>query len=227
MNDKIRYSRQKEIVPGEAQSRPVLVIGAGAIGRQVILQLASIGVDKFIIFDDDTVDESNICTQGFLEAQIGRHKVEVMTEAIAAINKDAQVVAYPDRFEEKSWAIIEKSRSKMDWAPVETIFCCIDCIEGRAKIWQAAKGKGLFIDGRMTAESMRVITVDNRDQEYYQTTLFKKSEAQGATCTAKSTIYCANICAGLMLSQYTKHLRKMAITKDLLFNILGEILEAA
>jgi len=226
MNKK-RYSRQKDIVPEEAQSRPVLVIGAGAIGRQVILQLASIGVDKFIIFDDDTVDESNICTQGYLEAHVGHQKAEIMTLAIAAINKNAQVIAHPDRFGEKSWAIVEKDRIQSKWPPVETIFCCIDCIEGRGRVWEGVKGKGLFIDGRMTAESMRIITVDTSNTDYYQTTLFKKSEAQGTTCTAKSTIYCSNICAGLMLSQYTKHLRKMATTTDLLFNILGEILEAA
>jgi len=44
----------------------VTVIGVGAIGRQVALQLAAIGVRQLQLVDFDRVDNTNITTQGYL-----------------------------------------------------------------------------------------------------------------------------------------------------------------
>jgi sulfur carrier protein ThiS adenylyltransferase len=79
-----------------------------------------------------------------------------------------------------------------------------------------------FCDGRMTAEVLRVITAcDHNSRNYYPTTLFEQSQAFVGTCTAKTTIYCANIAAGLMLSQFTKHLRGFPIEPDIQINLLA------
>ena len=86
-----------------------------------------------------------------------------------------------------------------------------------------------FIDGRMTAESMRIISVFSGEQkerdDFYGSTIFKASEAQGGACTARSTIYCANVAAGMMVSQYTKILRGFNPEKDIALNLLGNVLE--
>ena len=67
-----------------------------------------------------------------------------------------------------------------------------------------------FSDGRMSAEVIRVLSAhDARSREHYPTTLFRASEAHSGACTAKSTIYTANISAGLMISQFTKWLRNL------------------
>lgn len=45
MNHEERYSRQRDLVPQEKlKGCRVTVVGVGAIGRQVALQLAAIGV---------------------------------------------------------------------------------------------------------------------------------------------------------------------------------------
>ena len=64
---------------------------------------------------------------------------------------------------------------------------------------------------------------DETGREHYPTTLFPEAEAYsgGGTCTAKSTIYCANIAAGLMLSQFTKWLRKLPVESDIMLNLLA------
>ena len=51
-----RYSRQRDLVPAErlAQCR-ITVVGVGAIGRQVALQLTAIGATSIQLVDFDTV----------------------------------------------------------------------------------------------------------------------------------------------------------------------------
>ena len=74
----------------------------------------------------------------------------------------------------------------------------------------------------MLGEVIRVLTVaDEQGRNHYPTTLFQQSEAQPGRCTAKSTIYTANIAAGLMLHQFTRWLRGQAIDRDTTLNLLA------
>ena len=76
MNEVVdRFVRQRELVPehrlGQLQ---VSVIGVGAIGRQVALQLAAAGVRRLKLIDFDSVELTNVTTQGYLAADVGRAK---------------------------------------------------------------------------------------------------------------------------------------------------------
>jgi sulfur carrier protein ThiS adenylyltransferase len=74
----------------------------------------------------------------------------------------------------------------------------------------------------MSAEVLRVLTASDFDsKKHYPKTLFSSEEAFVGPCTAKTTIYCANIAAGLMISQFTKYLRQLPIDCDLQLNLLA------
>jgi len=62
---------------------------------------------------------------------------------------------------------------------------------------------------------------DFTSRKNYPTTLFHSDEAFEGPCTAKTTIYCANIAAGLMIAQFTKYLRQLPIEPDIQLNILA------
>ena len=63
MNEQNRFIRQAELVPRDRLSGlKITVIGVGAIGRQVALQLASIGVTHLQLIDFDRVEAANITT---------------------------------------------------------------------------------------------------------------------------------------------------------------------
>lgn len=80
----------------------------------------------------------------------------------------------------------------------------------------------LFCDGRMSAEVLRVLTAcDSKSRKHYPTTLFNAEEAFVGPCTAKTTIYCANIAAGFMLAQFTKYLRLLPVDSDIQVNLLA------
>jgi hypothetical protein len=46
-------------------------------------------------------------------------------------------------------------------------------------------------------------------------------------CTAKTTIYCANIAAGMMVAQFTEYLRHLPVEPDLQLNLLAAELSVA
>ena len=208
-----RYSRQASVVPEDKLSQHrVTVIGVGAIGRQVALQVTAIGAPWVQLIDFDHVDEVNLPVQGFREEEIGQGKVFAVAKAMKELRAEVGIVTLCKPF---------KASQLTDFGNV--VFCCVDDIEIRSKIWKDVKDVvDVFIDGRMTAESLRVISVtDEESREYYPTTLFKSEEAYQGSCTAKSTIYCANIAAGVMVSQFTKTLRGIPVDRDVQLNLLS------
>ena len=102
------------------------------------------------------------------------------------------------------------------------VFCCVDKIDVRRLIWEAVKDRSsVFCDGRMSAEVLRVLTAcDTASRDHYPATLFSAGEAYAGACTAKTTIYCANIFAGLMLAQFAKHIRNLPVDPDIQLNLL-------
>lgn len=74
----------------------VAVFGIGGVGSYVCEALCRSGVGKLLLFDSDTVAESNINRQLIATRQtIGRLKTDVMKERILSINPHAEVTAYP------------------------------------------------------------------------------------------------------------------------------------
>jgi len=206
-----RYARQRDLVPPDRlASCRATVIGIGAIGRQVALQLAAMGISWLQLVDFDVVEVSNLASQGYLQDDLGSPKVEATADLCQQINHMLEVHTEISRF-----------RRSMETGTV--LLCCVDGIETRRLVWEAVKNKvDFFADGRMSAEVLRILTAcDPTSRKHYPTTLFAADEAYTGACTAKTTIYCANIAAGLMLAQFTKWLRRLPVDPDLTLNLLA------
>lgn len=206
-----RYSRQRDIVPADRLADcKATVIGVGAIGRQVVLQLSAMGVLWLQLVDFDKVEWSNLASQGYLEGDMGELKVNATLQLCWKINATAEIHAVPERF-----------RRSMEVGNV--VFCAVDSIETRRLIWDSVKDKvSCFCDARMNAEVLRILTAyDSRSRGHYPTTLFRAEEAFIGPCTARTTIYCANIAAGLMVAQFTKYLRQLPVNCDIQLNLLA------
>lgn len=206
-----RYSRQEDIVPRQRILEcKATVIGVGAIGRQVALQLTAIGIPSLQLVDFDRVDVSNLATQGYLQDDLDCLKVEATAAFCQKLNPDIRIEVVNDRFNRRQTI-------------GNTVFCCVDSITARKHIWDSVKdAAGFYCDGRMSAEVLRIITAfDEPSRAHYPNTLFSQEQAQTGPCTAKSTIYCANIAAGLMLVQFTKYLRQLPMDSDIQLNLLA------
>jgi sulfur carrier protein ThiS adenylyltransferase len=206
-----RFARQDGIVPRNLLAGlEVTVIGVGAIGRQAALQLAALGVQKLQLVDFDQVEITNVTTQGYLTQDIGSSKVEATARAVRLIDPTIQISLVEDRFRPH--------------LPVgSAVFCCVDSISARSAIWRSVSNRcDIWIDGRMLAEVIRILTAsDEASRKHYPTTLFQQAEAQAGACTARGVIYTASIAAGLMMHQFIRWLRKLPLDADLSLNLLA------
>lgn len=212
-----RYQRQSGILPRERlQDCPVTIIGVGAIGRQVALQLAVMGVSPLTLIDHDTVESVNLGAQGYLDDDLGRPKVEATADLVNQLNGDVAVHSIHRRF------------LKSEDTPAR-VFCCVDSIETRRHIFNAVKDRlQFFVDGRMSAETLRVLTVrDGLSMAHYPQTLFASEEAFHGACTARTTYYAANIAAGMMVSCFARWIRGIRPPMDVSLNLLADELIVA
>ena len=69
--------------------------------------------------------------------------------------------------------------------------------------------------------SRRAAAVGDRDSgQHYPAILFPQEEAYACSCTARSTIFTANIAAGLIAEQFARWLRLLPVGSDLQLNLL-------
>ncbi|MAG93386.1 MAG: thiamine biosynthesis protein ThiF, partial [Planctomycetaceae bacterium] len=177
-----RDVRQREIVPPDRLAAcPVTVIGVGAVGRQVALQLAAMGAPHLQLVDHDVVEVVNLAAQGYLEEDLGALKVEATARLCKKLNSKIEIDAISKRF----------GRSMQVNG---VLIACVDSIDTRRFIWQVVKDRvNLLVDGRISAETLRVLAVaDEASRAHYPTTLFRAEEAYRGACTARSTIYAAS-----------------------------------
>ena len=120
--DEIGFEGQQKLLDAHA-----LVLGAGGLGSPVALYLASAGVGRITLVDDDVVDLGNLQRQILhTEARVGQPKVASAQAALAALNPEVQVHAVPRRADE---ALLRELAAQASVA--------VDCSDNFAKIGRA------------------------------------------------------------------------------------------
>jgi sulfur carrier protein ThiS adenylyltransferase len=222
-----RDIRQRELIPPQRLANiHAVVIGVGAVGRQVALQLAATGVPAMDLIDHDTVAVENLAPQGYWPQDLDLHKVEATGRLCRCIHPEIALRCDAERFRRSSARQLEAVRGT---GRQLALFCCVDSIVTRKLVWESARRHiHFFADGRMSAEVIRVLASGRpADDDYYATTLFGAEQAYTGSCTAKSTLYTASIAAGLMVGQFARWLRDLPTERDLTINLLSAELVAA
>ena len=108
----------------------VLVVGTGGLGSPVLMYLAAAGVGKLYLYDDDTVEISNIQRQILFDNSVlGLSKAETAAERLRLINPDCEVVAVASRLEAE---MLLNAISKVD-----LVIDCSDTFDTRFAVNQA------------------------------------------------------------------------------------------
>lgn len=77
---------------GRVESAKILVVGAGALGNEVIKNLALMGVGHLFILDFDTIEAANLSRSPlFRESDSGRRKAEVAAARSKELNPNVKV----------------------------------------------------------------------------------------------------------------------------------------
>ncbi len=93
-----RYSRLK-LIPWWDQDRLknacIMVVGAGAIGNELIKDLTLLGIGKILIVDMDKIEHTNLTRSVLYRAHdVGRYKAEVAAERASEMNPDVKAKAF-------------------------------------------------------------------------------------------------------------------------------------
>jgi sulfur carrier protein ThiS adenylyltransferase len=73
------------------------IAGVGGLGSTIAIALARTGVGQLILADFDVVEPSNLNRQQFFIDQIGRPKVEALSETLQRVNPAVQIVGHHQR----------------------------------------------------------------------------------------------------------------------------------
>jgi sulfur carrier protein ThiS adenylyltransferase len=210
MTEPTRSTRQASILPPDKLTLPIHIIGVGAIGRQVAIQLAASGANNITIWDFDTVEVVNLGPQCYYAEDIGQPKVHATSIVMNKLNPDCVITANNSRW---------RRSTEVDGS---AIFLCVDSMQARRDIVNNFNGRPeLIIDGRMAAEVLRVVTIKPSEISKYNETLVSDDEAFEGGCTSKSTVFCSNVAAGMMISSFSKYLRSMYLDSDVTLNLLS------
>ena len=93
-----RYSRLR-LIPWWDQERlrnsTIMVVGAGAIGNELVKNLTLLGIGKILIFDMDGIENTNLTRSVLYRAKdVGRYKAEVAAERAMEMNPDVTAKAF-------------------------------------------------------------------------------------------------------------------------------------
>ena len=105
----------------------VMVIGAGALGNEVLKNLALMGIGNLLICDFDTIEDSNLSRSVlFRSSDRGRRKVDAAAERVKELNPDVHV---------KTWhGDINTEMGMGVFRHVDVIVGCLDNREARLSI---------------------------------------------------------------------------------------------
>ncbi|AXS41681.1 alpha/beta fold hydrolase [Breoghania sp. L-A4] len=163
------FSRNIGILREAEQERlaraTVAVVGTGGIGSNCLVTLARMGVGNFNIVDPDTFELANINRQaGADSTTVGARKVDVVEREILAINPDASVRTFAEKFcDANADAVLGDAD------------ICIDAIdfyaiEDHLRLHRAARARGLYIlmgSPVGFSASMQVFDPDGMDMETF------------------------------------------------------------
>lgn len=182
------------------QEKVIIVGGAGGISSNTIFQLARVHPSSIYIFDDDIVEEVNLAGQMFNNDSVGKKKVNAITNIIKDFCRYESVFAMPEKYTEDSFT-------------ADIMICGFDNMKARKVFFnnwckhvdeQKDKSKCLFIDARLSFDTLQVFTIIGDDEfnktRYEKEFLFSDEEADETICSLKQTTFMACMIASFIVN---------------------------
>lgn len=172
------------------------IIGVGAVGSKIALELAKLGIRDIHLWDKDIVEKHNLANQLFYLADVGKSKVQACAEHIKlATGLD---VTQHNEFVEGSTPL------------GRVVFLAVDTMEARKNIFETCLKNNfvteLVVEVRMGVEELRVYGF-NPNTRYeindWIETLVDDEQTVESACSAKTTVGAtATLTAAFAVTRY-------------------------
>ncbi len=214
------------------QNTTAMVVGAGALGNEVLKNLALLGVGNILVADMDIIEEHNLTrTVLFREGDIGRYKVDVAAERLKEMNPDIKVIPLVGK--------VQDVFGRGVYRKVDVVFGCLDNIQARIDINRYCyQTQTLLIDAglrkldgdvKIFANPFQVCLDCTLNEQLRETAwqrfsclkLRHRGEDEEATIPTSPTI--SSIMAGLQVQLAIKYLHGAKIPVDYRMSVYGFI----
>src|SRR3989344_1112514 len=188
--------------PERFDNARVDVIGCGAVGSRIAMELGKLGISNLHLWDGDVVAGHNVANQLYALADIGRRKVEALAEAISAATGLSPTVHCEH---------IEQSQILGD-----AVFLAVDTMAARKAIFKDCLHlkftTKVVIEVRMGVEEVRVYGFNPRFRAEvlaWQETLVDDEMTVESACGARTTVGAtAGITACLAVHRFLQWYRR-------------------
>ena len=185
-----RFLRNKDLIP-QGKLDKIGIVGLGGIGSQLVPLLSIMGFKKIVGWDFDTLEEHNLSTTMYPQNAMGSSKAEV-AENISKLYavKPGNMKFYNEYYKEDS-------------PTFPKMIVCADNMEVRLcayNNWLEQDNRKMFLDLRMGAMSMEIVTA-TKNKDNYLETWSPTHEISQEACTMKHTIFTASIVGGFGVDQ--------------------------
>lgn len=209
-------TRQLDLIPMDCLNQRITVIGAGAIGSFVVLNLAKMGFQNITVYDFDEVSVENMNNQWYRFKDIGKPKVTSLQDLIKDFT-GVSIGAITDKYVDQPLSGI--------------VISSVDSMAVRQIIWNRCKDNPMvqwFIDPRMAAEyalSFVMDPNDQKDQISYEKTLYTDKDSVQERCTNKGTMYTSTMIAGYVVKHVKDLVTKSPYARVTHWNIATNVLQ--
>lgn len=189
----LNFSQQRKIFNPQC-AKPVTVLGAGAVGSQLVLMLTKLGVLKITVYDGDAVESHNIPMSAYGISDLGMFKILALKE-LALRQSGVEINAIPRMYAGEPLR--------------DSVISCVDSMEARMAVWQAVKNNpftDIFIDTRVAAELISVFAVNPcnaEDIDYYEHFLYPTEQAVMLTCGSHGIVHISGMAACVACANLT------------------------
>jgi len=117
---------KSERIEKKLKKSSVGIAGLGGLGSNAAISLARAGIGRLILVDFDKVEDKNLTRQYYFLEQVGKTKVESLTECIEKINPQVKIVTHNIKlkkgFMEKPFQDVTVVIEALDKAEIKTLF---------------------------------------------------------------------------------------------------------
>ena len=135
------------------------IMGCGAIGSSVALQLVKMGAQYFYLYDMDKVEDLNIGVSIYNLSDVNKHKTEALRDHLLLNNRMTDIQMVKGRFKE---LLYQESK--------DVVILGFDNMKARMQVVDFCvnnKCDVMLIDGRMGAEQYQQYSFPKLDKRKY------------------------------------------------------------